>query len=210
MSACHDGTWRSLVARSVRDAEVAGSNPAVPTAIASKRSTVPEKPPPPRRDLNPSGHEVDAVSAAVFSDGMRSVLEPLKTSRRSNPAVPTTIASKRSTVPEKPPPPRRDLNPSGHEVDAVSAAVFSDGMRSVLEPLKTSRRSNPAVPTAIASKRTTVPEKPPPPRRDLNPSGHEVDAVSAAVFSDGMRSVLEPLKTSRRSNPAVPTSEFFV
>src|SRR5207237_4675841 len=25
------GTWRSLVARSVRDAEVAGSNPAVPT-----------------------------------------------------------------------------------------------------------------------------------------------------------------------------------
>ena len=25
------GTWRSLVARSVRDAEVVGSNPAVPT-----------------------------------------------------------------------------------------------------------------------------------------------------------------------------------
>src|SRR4029077_11266260 len=27
----HHGTWRSLVARSVRDAEVAGSSPAVPT-----------------------------------------------------------------------------------------------------------------------------------------------------------------------------------
>src|SRR6266542_6345728 len=30
------GTWRSLVARSVRDAEVAGSNPAVPTKPISQ------------------------------------------------------------------------------------------------------------------------------------------------------------------------------
>src|SRR3990172_8036742 len=38
---CH-GTWRSLAARSVRDAEVAGSNPAVPTRKVLVRALSPQ------------------------------------------------------------------------------------------------------------------------------------------------------------------------